>query len=69
LFDDYDESDIEISKKQIISFSSEGVVQLETNQQHHKINQPVYDIDEVDSSTNNEGDKEDLLKEPILSSS
>jgi hypothetical protein len=69
LFDDYDESDLEISKQQIIAFSSEGVVQLETNQQHHKINQSMYDSGEVDSWTDNEEDKEDLLKELILSSS
>jgi hypothetical protein len=59
IFDEYDESVPEDNEQQ------EAFVQLETNQQHHKRNQPVYDNDEEDSWTDDEEDKEGLLEQLI----
>jgi hypothetical protein len=59
IFDEYDESVPEDDEQQ------EDFVQLETNQQHHKRNQPVYDNYQEDSWTVDEGYKEGLLEQLI----
>jgi hypothetical protein len=65
LFDNYDECNLEVDEQQIISLSSESSLQQENYQLHYKSNQPVYDSDEEDSWTGDEGDKEGLLEQLI----
>jgi hypothetical protein len=65
LFDNYDECNFEVDEQQIISLSSESSLQQENYQLHYKSNQPVYDSDEEDSWTGDEGDKEGLLEQLI----
>jgi hypothetical protein len=65
LFDNYDECNLEVDEKQIIPLSSESSLQQENYQFHYKSNQPVYDSDEEDSWTGDEGDKEGLLEQLI----
>jgi hypothetical protein len=68
LFDNYDECNFEVDEQQIISLSSESSLQQENYQLHYKSNQPVYDSDEEDSWTCDEGDKEGLLEQLFSSS-
>jgi hypothetical protein len=59
LFDEYDESVSEDDEQQ------ESLVQQESNRQHHKRNQPMYDSYQEDLWTEDEGYKHGLLKQLI----
>jgi hypothetical protein len=59
LFDEYDESVSEDDELQ------ETLVQRESNRQHHKRKQPMYDSYQEDFWTSDEGYKEGLLEQLI----